>query len=116
MSVVDVSARLPETDASSAAADQAALLLDVRDYHEWMSGHAPAAVLAPMEQLPSRLAELPTDRRILCICRSGNRSGRVVAWLRSQGYDAVNVSGGMRAWAAAGLPLENHNGRPGTVV
>ena len=53
---------------------------------------------------------------IICVCRSGNRSARVTAWLRQQGFDAINMTGGMSAWASFGQPLVNHAGNPGVVI
>ena len=83
-----------------------ALLVDVREPGEWQAGHAPGATLIPMGQVPARLAELPADREIVLICRSGNRSGQVQRFLLAQGYrTVVNVAGGMGDWARAGLPL-----------
>lgn len=100
--------------AASAAAD--AVLLDVREYQEWMAGHAPTARHIPMSELPNRVDELPRDRRIVCICRSGNRSGQVTGWLGAQGFDAVNMAGGMQRWAALGNPVVNHAGNDGAVI
>jgi rhodanese-related sulfurtransferase len=58
-----------------------------------------------MSELTARLDELPTDRPLMLICLSGARSGRVAGFLAQQGYaDVANVSGGMIAWRAAGLP------------
>jgi rhodanese-related sulfurtransferase len=118
MTTADMNSRdaLPSTDVDHAASDADAVLLDVREHDEWMAGHAPAATHVPMGQLPGRLDELPRDRRIVCVCRSGNRSARVTAWLLGQGIDAVNMSGGMSAWSGAGHPVVNHNGNPGTVI
>ncbi|HEY3690742.1 MAG TPA: rhodanese-like domain-containing protein [Pseudonocardiaceae bacterium] len=85
-----------------------AVLLDVRENDEWAAGHAPAAVHVPMGQVPQRLDELATvfpDRPVHVVCRSGGRSARVTAYLKQAGWDAVNVDGGMRAWAAAGRPM-----------
>ncbi|GAA5144380.1 rhodanese-like domain-containing protein [Pseudonocardia eucalypti] len=80
--------------------------VDVREADEWAAGHAPDAVHLPMSELGNRLHELPEDQDPLyVICRSGGRSGRVVQYLVGQGYPAVNVEGGMQAWAAAGKPL-----------
>jgi rhodanese-related sulfurtransferase len=59
-----------------------------------------------MGQLPSRLAEVPKDGPVYVICHSGNRSAAMVDYLRAQGYDAVNVSGGMADWAARGFAVE----------
>ncbi len=58
-----------------------------------------------MGQLRKRHAELPRDRPIVVICRSGGRSAAVTGALRAAGFDAVNLAGGMCAWAAAGLPV-----------
>lgn len=92
------------------------VLLDVREYDEWMAGHVDGATHVPMSDVPSRLGSLPRDHRIVCICRSGNRSGQVTAFLLRQGFDAVNMTGGMRAWAADGLTFVNHAGNAGVVV
>jgi rhodanese-related sulfurtransferase len=84
------------------------VLLDVRENDEWAAGHAPAAVHVPMGQIVQRLDELATafpDRPVHVVCRSGGRSARVTAHLKQAGWDAVNVEGGMRAWAAAGRPM-----------
>jgi rhodanese-related sulfurtransferase len=82
--------------------DPDAYLLDVREPDEWAAGHSPLAVSIPMSQLQERLAEIPEGEQVLVICHSGGRSQRVTDYLNSEGYDAVNVSGGMMAWNAAG--------------
>lgn len=92
-----------------------ALLLDVREEHEWQAGHAPEALHMPMSTVPARTAELPEDRTILCICHVGGRSAAVAAALVRAGWDAVNVAGGMEAWAAEGLTVVDLAGRPGAV-
>ena len=85
-----------------------AILLDVRENDEWAAGHAPEAVHVPMGQVAQRLDELTTmfpDRPVYVVCRSGGRSARVTAYLQQVGWDAVNIDGGMRAWAAANRPM-----------
>jgi rhodanese-related sulfurtransferase len=82
-----------------------AVLVDVREADEWAAGHAPDAVHIPLGELTERLGELPEADRLLLICHSGVRSGRATAWLVQNGYDAVNVDGGMVDWARAGLPV-----------
>jgi rhodanese-related sulfurtransferase len=80
--------------------------VDVREADEWTAGRAPTAVHIPMSELAGRLSELPDDQDPLyVICRSGARSARVVEFLLAQGYPAVNVDGGMQAWASAGRPM-----------
>ena len=105
----------PEIDVRGAAAHAGAVLLDVREPEEWAAGHAPQATHLPLGELVARLAEVPRDRPVVCICRSGNRSARATQFLRAEGIDATNMVGGMRAWAEAGLPLVAAAGTP-TVI
>ena len=102
--------------AASAAVDAGALLLDVREDFEWERGHAPQALHIAMSELGQRVEELPTDRTIVCVCHIGGRSAMVVDALNRSGWQAVNVLGGMEAWAAAGLPVIDDAGQPGVVV
>ncbi len=92
-----------------------AYLIDVRDDDEWLAGHAPAAVHLPMMELPDRLDEIPGDREVVIVCRSGHRSAEVVSYLIGRGLSHVrNVSDGMLGWAAAGRPLvSGRSGSPG---
>lgn len=87
-----------------------AVLVDVREPDEWAAGHAESARHVPLADVPARLGELPQGAPLYVICRSGARSARAVAWLQQQGLDAVNVSGGMRAWDAAGRPMVSEQG------
>lgn len=93
-----------------------AVLLDVRELGEWTVGRDPRAVHIPLGQLPARYAELPADRAIVVICRSGRRSDLAAGHLRATGRDAVNLAGGMQAWQAAGLPVVATDGSPGRVA
>jgi DMSO/TMAO reductase YedYZ molybdopterin-dependent catalytic subunit/rhodanese-related sulfurtransferase len=97
----------PEVGARMAAAlvEAGALLLDVREPGEWQVGHVAQAWLLPMGQVARHRSDLPQDRRIVVVCRSGGRSAAVAEALRAWGLDAVNLSGGMTAWAVAGLPV-----------
>jgi rhodanese-related sulfurtransferase len=96
--------------------DDGATLLDVRHQEEWDAGHAPDAVLLPLDQLGDRYTELPTDRTIVVICRSGARSARAAEALVGAGYTAVNLAGGMKAWVADGLPCVTDAGDDGVVA
>jgi len=74
-------------------------LLDVREPHEWNAGHLDGAIHIPMQQVPARIDEVPRDKEVVVICRSGARSARVQQFLQSQGYTRVkNLTGGMSAW------------------
>ena len=81
-------------------------LLDVRMPREYQfDGHIDGSRLLPLPSLLQRAAELPKDKTIVCICRSGNRSYTACEMLAAQGYDVVNLSGGMLDWRKAGLPF-----------
>jgi rhodanese-related sulfurtransferase len=69
-----------------------------------------------MSELAGRLGELPQDDNVFVICRSGGRSARVTAYLNANGWDAVNVDGGMRTWAATGRPLVCDSGAAPEVI
>lgn len=87
--------------------DEDTVLIDVREPSEYAEAHVPGAALIPMGQLPSRLSEVPTDRTVYVICRSGNRSGAMGPLLDAHGYDSVNVVGGTLAWVRAGHPYDS---------
>jgi rhodanese-related sulfurtransferase len=87
--------------------EEGAFLLDVRTQEEWDEFHAPQATLIPLDQLPARINEVPADRDVVVICRSGNRSQVGRDTLLDAGFTTVTSSaGGMNAWAAAGYPTE----------
>ena len=100
--------------AAALAADDA-VLLDVREPHEWQAGHAPRARHIPLGQFPRRAAELPERRAVVTVRRSGARSARAAAMLARQGREVSNLGGGMRAWARAGLPVVARGGGVGRV-
>ena len=93
-----------------------AVLLDVREPGEWAAGHAPKAVHIPLGDLDRRACELPADRAVVCICRSGGRSLRAAELLTGHGFDVHNLNGGMRAWSDAELAVVTPEGTPGQVI
>jgi len=83
------------------------VLIDVREDFEYAEGHIPGTTLIPLGQIPDRLDEIPTDKTVVAVCRSGNRSGQATDFLREQGFDNVhNMQGGMNAWGQAGYEIE----------
>ncbi|WEO93299.1 rhodanese-like domain-containing protein [Streptomyces sp. FXJ1.172] len=96
----------------------APVLLDVREPDEWNAGHVPGAVHLSLATLYEGMP-LPFEvqgRCLIVICRSGNRSRRAAELLGAHGVEAVDVIGGMRAWAEAGLPVVDARGLRGTVA
>ena len=83
------------------------VLIDVREDWEYAEGHIPGATLIPLGEVPNRLAEIPKDKTVVAVCRSGNRSGQATSFLQQQGFDNVhNMQGGMNAWSQAGFDIE----------
>ena len=91
-------------------------ILDVREQDEWDAGHVEGAQHVPLGELGERLAEVPKDRVVVAVCRSGSRSDRAAKGLRASGYDAENLDGGVVAWSRSGLPLVSKTGEPGRVI
>src|SRR6185437_1290088 len=108
----NASTAIPEVTAADAAdlLMHDALLVDVREPVEWNTVHAPSARHIPLGQLRRYMCHLPKDRRIILVCRSGNRSAQATAILTAAGLDASNLTGGMSAWARSGLPVVSNNG------
>jgi rhodanese-related sulfurtransferase len=75
---------------------------------------AEGAILVPLSTFMLRYRELPRDRPLLMICRSGARSGQATGFLLASGWtDVVNVAGGTLAWERAGLPVRRGAPAPG---
>jgi len=64
------------------------------------------ATLIPLDQLQARLNELPKDKEVLVVCRSGNRSQEGRDILLAAGFNATSMAGGMKDWYAKGFPVE----------
>lgn len=88
--------------------DEGALLVDVREQNEWDAARVPGSTLKPMSSLNSWYQELPTDRQVVLLCRTGNRSGRIAgALINEAGFSNVhNLTGGIVRWADEGRPIE----------
>jgi rhodanese-related sulfurtransferase len=89
----------PEALASRLRSADPPALLDVREPWEHELAALPAARLIPMEELPLRAAEIERDREVVVYCHHGIRSAAVSEWLRGLGVRAVNLAGGIDAWA-----------------
>ena len=94
------------TDAAYQMYQNGAFVVDVRTQEEWNEYHAPNTTLIPLDQLQSRLSEIPKDKEILVVCRSGNRSQQGRDILLAAGYNATSMAGGLKEWYAKGYPIE----------
>lgn len=86
-----------DSAAAHALVEQGATLLDVRTEGEWSGGHLPGAELIPLQQLATRMSEVPRDRPVVVYCQSGGRSAQAADMLASAGYD-VHDLGGIGSW------------------
>ena len=86
---------------------QGAFFLDVRSQEEWDQFHITGSSLIPLDQLQSRLNELPKNKDIVVVCLSGHRSQSGTTILQQSGFKRVScLTGGLQAWIAAGYPLQ----------
>jgi rhodanese-related sulfurtransferase len=90
-------------DWAASAADRQPVLLDVREDWEIQTASVSPEGLhfvhMPMQGIPARLDELDKTRPIACLCHHGSRSMQVAAFLERQGFEVVNVAGGIHAWS-----------------
>jgi len=91
-------------------------ILDVREQDEWEAGRIDGARHLPMGEMSVHFQELPRDRLIVTVCRSGNRSGKAAEMLRAKGFAAEGLDGGLTTWVKAGLPIATGGGQPGRVI
>ncbi len=83
------------------------VIIDVREPEEYAVGRIPGATLIPLGELAKRTGEIPTDKPVVMVCRSGNRSAQAVQILQKAGFTNIhNMTGGMIEWTAAGYVPE----------
>jgi rhodanese-related sulfurtransferase len=91
-------------------------LVDCREQDEWDAGRIEGARFLPLNQiLAGAGSDLATDRPVVVVCRSGNRSELATMMFQARGFEAHNLEGGMEAWEAEGLPFTAPDGSPGVV-
>lgn len=81
------------------ASGESIYLLDVRTPGEFDAGHIPGAVLIPVQELESRLSEVPQDTTVIVYCLTASRSAEAAGVLAGAGYsDVFNMAQGIQAW------------------
>lgn len=102
-------AGLPDTVTVAEAAQMRAegvYMVDVRTPAEYEAGHIEGVPLIPIDELASRLDEVPKDQPVVFVCQSGGRSARARDLARDAGYTQVtSMDGGMGEWQAQNLPF-----------
>lgn len=79
-------------------------LVDVRSREEYAVAYIPGSINIPLDELPSRLSDVP-NTTVYLLCGSGKRSSQAAALLSGRGYDVVNVAGGITEWYRGGHPV-----------
>ncbi len=80
-------------------------VVDVREESEWDLGHIDGVKWIPLGELPLRWKEIDPKKKLICVCKLGNRSNYAAAMLRQAGIEASNMSGGMLDWKRQDLPI-----------
>lgn len=86
-------------------------VIDVREPYEREAGHIPSTRHIELERLASQAESIDPLRPVVFYCRLGARSAMATQAFRASGYEAYNLTGGIAAWADAGLPLAPEGGR-----
>jgi rhodanese-related sulfurtransferase len=82
------------------------LVVDVRQPDEFRTGHIISARLIPLGELGRRMKELPKDKEIVCVCATGSRSRSATKMLVREGFNAINMNGGMMTWSGNGFTMK----------
>jgi rhodanese-related sulfurtransferase len=82
-----------------------AALVDVRGRDEYATAHIPGSISIPLDELTSRLNDVPNNTTVYVLCGSGKRSSQAAVFLAGRGYDVVNVAGGITEWYRGGHPV-----------
>lgn len=98
---------MTEIAVTELAALEGAVVVDVREDDEYTSAHVPGVTHIPLGEVVARVGEIPEGSPVYVICAAGGRSAQAAAYLATQGFDAVNVTGGTHAWQQAGLPVQH---------
>lgn len=73
-------------------------IIDVREPYEWAMGHIPVATLISLQTIPNNLDRIDRNKKIVIVCASGGRSMSASRYLAANGYDVLNMVGGMMDW------------------
>ena len=103
----------PDSLNACLSSNEPPLILDVREFAEYAGGHIHDSRLFPLREIERRASELPRDRSIVTVCRTGHRSEEAAVMLSRVGLNVVgHLEGGTMAWSALGLPLEREARAP----
>lgn len=108
--VPETGLEIDPADAAKLAETGDAEVVDVRRDYEYEAGHIAGSRNIEMNDLTAQADSIPKDKPVVFVCRGGSRSAMAAEAFKQAGYDAHNMTGGMNAWAEAGLPIEPEGG------
>lgn len=108
--LADPDIELTPERAHELVASGGAIIVDVREQHEWDAGRINGARHIPLEHLSAQAPTLPTDTAVIFQCRLGARSLMAAQAFRRADFDAWSMAGGLLAWSGTGLPLTPDDG------
>jgi len=85
-------------------------VIDVREPDEYTQAHIKNATLIPVDEIMTRIDELPSDKKLLFVCASGYRSGLACEMAAAMGIDSsklFNIDGGTQGWIENGHPTNS---------
>lgn len=91
-------------------------VVDVREDFEWEAGRIDGSTHIPVSELPARSSEIDPSRPVVAVCFAGGRSAYASRFLQSQGFNVMNLDGGLKSWVAEDLPLVQASGEPGRLI
>jgi len=86
--------------------DPSYVFLDVRNPNEWETGTIPSSIKISLSELENSTAKLDKSKNIIVLCQSGGRSSRACEFLKKEGFNIYNLSGGMISWKQKNYPVE----------
>lgn len=109
LDILLIMSNIPEIDIFEAKkrVEAGSILVDVREQNEYDQERIAGSILIPLSEFQERYEELPKDKELVMQCRSGGRSGQATEFLNAQGYNSVNMAGGILAWVEADLETES---------
>lgn len=101
--------RISVADAQKKLAAGVAVIIDVRDVDGYLNAHIPGSMHIPLARIDGEVAYLPRDKQIItyCTCPAEESSAQAGLILRTHGFDASCLVGGLGAWTAANLPTHS---------
>ena len=103
---LDIVGQIAPGALAARVAAQDVSVIDVRNATEWAEGHVPTARHIPLGYLTDRVAEIPRDKPVIVLCRTGARSAIAASVLQRLGVaNVMNLVGGYSAWRGEGLPV-----------